>query len=204
MTSKSIYDRNPQLPPRQEYFYIIEHVATKKRYAGSSFAKSTRYIHPDQFWNPNHKYPYFTSSLEIKRIIAAEGIDSFSVIRIKPCDDALSYESKFLKRIHARNNTQWFNRHENDGKFIHTGPHSKETRIKQSLSKRGIKHTDIHRERNAAAKRGKPQSELSNKLRSDKLKGLPKSIITCPICEKSGGEPQMKRWHFDNCKIDKS
>jgi hypothetical protein len=22
----------------------------------------------------------------------------------------------------------------------------------------------------------------------------------CPHCNKSGGEPQMKQWHFDNCK----
>lgn len=30
-------------------------------------------------------------------------------------------------------------------------------------------------------------------------KGKPKAVITCPHCGKSGGNSQMKRWHFDNC-----
>ena len=28
----------------------------------------------------------------------------------------------------------------------------------------------------------------------------PKRKIACPHCSKVGGEPQMKQWHFDNCK----
>jgi len=28
----------------------------------------------------------------------------------------------------------------------------------------------------------------------------PKTKLTCPHCNKSGGAPQMKRYHFDNCK----
>jgi len=28
----------------------------------------------------------------------------------------------------------------------------------------------------------------------------PKSKLTCPHCNLSGGSSQMKRWHFDNCK----
>ena len=31
----------------------------------------------------------------------------------------------------------------------------------------------------------------------------PKPKITCPHCNKIGGLPQMKRWHFDNCKEKK-
>lgn len=31
----------------------------------------------------------------------------------------------------------------------------------------------------------------------------PKPKITCPHCNKEGGLPQMKRWHFDNCKEKK-
>lgn len=34
---------------------------------------------------------------------------------------------------------------------------------------------------------------------SKKFKGIPKRKVTCPHCNKEGGEPQMKRWHFDNC-----
>lgn len=31
-------------------------------------------------------------------------------------------------------------------------------------------------------------------------KGKPKPKLTCPHCNKTGGAPQMKQWHFDNCK----
>jgi len=30
--------------------------------------------------------------------------------------------------------------------------------------------------------------------------GKPKPKIKCPHCGKEGGQPQMKQWHFDNCK----
>ena len=60
------------------------------------------------------------------------------------------------------------------------------------------------------ARRGKPAwntgltLEPHTEERKDKiskaLKGKAKPIITCPHCGKSGGRPQMKQWHFDNCK----
>jgi len=31
--------------------------------------------------------------------------------------------------------------------------------------------------------------------------GKPKQKIKCPYCSKMGGLPQMKQWHFDNCKL---
>jgi len=34
-----------------------------------------------------------------------------------------------------------------------------------------------------------------------RLSGLSKKQIQCPHCFKVGGEPAMKRWHFDNCFI---
>jgi predicted GIY-YIG superfamily endonuclease len=44
--------------------------------------------------------------------------------------------------------------------------------------------------------------EWKNKLRGPKpYNRVPKKIIECPHCGKQGGEPQMKRWHYDNCKF---
>ena len=40
----------------------------------------------------------------------------------------------------------------------------------------------------------------ANLKRSKSLKGRPKPIIECPHCNKIGGMPSMKQWHFDNCK----
>jgi hypothetical protein len=32
------------------------------------------------------------------------------------------------------------------------------------------------------------------------VKGHKKEVVTCPYCDKAGGKPVMKRFHFDNCK----
>jgi len=36
---------------------------------------------------------------------------------------------------------------------------------------------------------------------SAKLKGVSKKKVQCPHCEKIGGAGNMKRYHFDNCKV---
>jgi len=53
----------------------------------------------------------------------------------------------------------------------------------------------------------KPKSELhrlnmslANIGKSSPTKGIPDEIVTCPHCQKSGGNSGMKRWHFDKCK----
>jgi hypothetical protein len=43
-------------------------------------------------------------------------------------------------------------------------------------------------------------SEETKTKISNTLKNKPKNKITCPHCKKTGGEPQMKRFHFSNCK----
>jgi len=41
------------------------------------------------------------------------------------------------------------------------------------------------------------------KRKSELMSGISKQKIACPHCNKIGGLPQMKRWHFDNCKDKK-
>jgi len=63
---------------------------------------------------------------------------------------------------------------------------------------------------------GRTQPKESNIKRSETLKGrkpiwligkqawnhgIPRLKVTCPYCNKSGGQGVMTRWHFDNCKI---
>ena len=50
---------------------------------------------------------------------------------------------------------------------------------------------------------GKKQSPewLENNRRTKLGKNkIPKPILECPHCKKTGGAPQMKQWHFDNCR----
>ena len=39
-----------------------------------------------------------------------------------------------------------------------------------------------------------------NKLRSNANLKKPKTNVTCPHCNKTGGKPVMTRYHFDKCK----
>lgn len=118
MSSKSIYEKNPQLPPRQEYFYIIQHKASGRFYAGSKYAE-IGYVHPDQFWNSDHKFPYYTSSKIIKKIRLEEGDEAFFVCFISPRlnDDAREFEAEFLNSINAASSGEWFNLTNGDEKF---------------------------------------------------------------------------------------
>ena len=44
------------------------------------------------------------------------------------------------------------------------------------------------------------QSTESNAKRSAAMKGREKPKVQCPHCNKIGGLPTMKQWHFDNCR----
>jgi hypothetical protein len=46
-------------------------------------------------------------------------------------------------------------------------------------------------------------SEKVRKLKSQQMTGYVHKKITCTVCGTSGGEPVMKRWHFDKCKGSK-
>lgn len=68
--------------------------------------------------------------------------------------------------------------------------HSDETKKKMSNAHKGRKITwDL-----------KTNTPEINAKRSLALRGKSKPVITCPHCNKTGGTPQMKQWHFDNCK----
>lgn len=74
--------------------------------------------------------------------------------------------------------------------------HSEETRKKMSNSKIGKKRPE-----HSAKLKGKKQSDQTKQKLSDKLKGIPKNKILCPHCGKIGGNSNMIRYHFDNCKV---
>ena len=48
---------------------------------------------------------------------------------------------------------------------------------------------------------GKSHSEETKQKMSLAQRGIKKRTLECPHCGKVGGEPQMKQWHFDKCKL---
>jgi len=89
-------------------------------------------------------------------------------------------------------------------------PLTEEHRKKLSAAKKGKKQAkEVIQKRNASLKGRKITWDLkattpeANEKRSKSMIGKPKQIIECPHCNKTGGLPQMKQWHFDNCKEKK-
>jgi hypothetical protein len=120
---------------RLPYFYIIEHIATGKYYAGykSSKPNSTTFMKPGG---------YRTSSKVVRAILVKESFTAFRINRIlhfKTSADALDYETRFLKKVGVPNNSRFLNKHTN-GKWSHIGKkHTDECRANISLSKKGKK-----------------------------------------------------------------
>ena len=74
----------------------------------------------------------------------------------------------------------------------------KEVRDKIAIAHKGIKLSDDHKKSLSLAKRGVKLSENhKNNLRISHL-GVKHKILICPFCSKSGGDRNMKRYHFDN------
>ena len=51
------------------------------------------------------------------------------------------------------------------------------------------------------ANKGKPKPFSEEHIKNLKCHQNNKTIIVCPYCGKEGQLPNMKRWHFDNCKL---
>jgi hypothetical protein len=87
------------------YFYIIEEKSTGKYYAGSRYAKG---CHPSDLLSTYH-----TSC----RSIQDKGSSAFRIRKIVPREDALSYETRFLRKVDARSNPRFINKHNNQEGF---------------------------------------------------------------------------------------
>jgi predicted RNA-binding Zn-ribbon protein involved in translation (DUF1610 family) len=107
--------------------------------------------------------------------------------------------------------------------FNNTGKkHSEEHKAAISERMRGEKnpfygktHTDEFRKRQSeyASKRvgqdsnayGMKHTKETKRMLSEMNKGKPRAKphekVLCPWCGKEGIKPNMKRWHFDNCKV---
>lgn len=154
MNSNSIYPLN-HIP----YFYIIEHIPSGMKYAGSRWAKC---CNPSELLQPNG---YKTSSARVHRLIAADGLDSFRILEIVTADcvcipfgfsHILYYESWFLQTNDCATSSEWINGHNNTNTreevcmkaFGEMNPmkdpvivqKSKENSIKGTLNKHGVSY----------------------------------------------------------------
>ncbi len=98
--------------------------------------------------------------------------------------------------------------------------HSPQTKMKMSETRKNVPKSDVHRMNISAShlgKTGHKHTEETKKKLSDALfgrpvsletrtkmsqtqKNKPKPVLTCPHCGKSGGNSNMVRYHFENCR----
>ena len=62
-------------------------------------------------------------------------------------------------------------------------------------------HSEATKEKIKDARALQIMTDDTKKKIGDANRGNPKPKLTCPHCGINGGAPQLKRWHFDNCKL---
>lgn len=101
---------------RTPFTYLIYCKPTNQYYYGVRYSRK---CHPSQLWNT-----YFTSSKAIHKLIEQYGKDQFTIKIRKLFTDpqkAVEWETKFLRKVDAANNSRWINSHNGDGKFKNKG-----------------------------------------------------------------------------------
>jgi hypothetical protein len=81
-------------------------------------------------------------------------------------------------------------------------PKSEAHRKAISLShagKEGHKHTPEAKAKVSAALRLRVVTDETRRRQSESQRGRPRSLLVCPHCGKSGGNSNMRRYHFENC-----
>ena len=90
------------------YFYIIEHIKSGMRYAGSRWAKN---CNPEELLQQTG---YHTNSRKVKSVIEQEGLDSFKIVSIEEMANPLEFETAFLRENQCSTSEHWFNCHNNN------------------------------------------------------------------------------------------
>jgi hypothetical protein len=187
MTSTSIYT-----PITPTYLYIKQHSITKKKY----FGKTTK-------TNP---YTYNGSGTYWLKHINKHGKEHIVTLWVSD----LYYDTSIIEialQFSADNDIvkskEWANQIPENG--LHGGSVKDRKCTDETKAKMSDSHKNKRLTEETKAKLRKPKSEEHKanlrKPKSQSPKRKPHPQITCPHCGKTGGANNMKRYHFDNCKL---
>jgi hypothetical protein len=96
----------------QPYFYVIQDTRNGMYYAGAKWAKDAN---PVAFMV---KGGYTTRSNIINKLISHYGLQNFVIRKIRifqTAEEAQLYETRFLRKVNAKSNPNFYNGHNNDG-----------------------------------------------------------------------------------------
>lgn len=175
--------------------------ATRKLYIGFRKGSIDGYVSSSRIFNEE----YNKRRSDFTREIIATG----SIV------DMLALETKLLTAINAKENDQFYNMHNGDGKFVNKG-HTEATRQKMSILAKGkrsserkgikapkpphgllgTKQTLAHKTKRAASLLGKSKSPEQ----MAKLLAASHAKFPCEHCGLITTRGNLKRWHGPNCK----
>lgn len=149
------------------FFYVILHNPSNRYYAGYCSAKG--YCNSEKFMTERG---YKTSSKLVNDLILLDGLNSFSIEKIRHFETASHarlYESRFLCKVNAMRNIKFINQ-SNGGRNFYCKGHTIKTKLLLSeLSKRPRRLSEEGRIRLSTANKGLKRSEESrNKMRKPK------------------------------------
>lgn len=187
------------------YLYIKQHSVTCLLYFGKTYQDPTKYLGSGKYW---------------KRHIKKHGKEFVEHMWDKLFtnkDDLVNYALDFSIRNNIVESDDWANLKPENG--LDGNPlgvvFSEEAKINMGNSHRGSKHSEEAKHKMSESAKGRPKSEETRmrmvqakksiseetrkKLSETKI-GIPRRKTICPHCSKEGGENNMGRYHFDNCK----
>ena len=149
------------------YFYIVQYLPTGQYYAGCKINKAAD---SSNFMKIGG---YQTTSKIVKNLIKKSGLEAFKVLKIKHLtnsDETLSYESRFLHKVDAANNSRFLNQNNGNKSFSNKGgyklkestkrkmrkPKSQETIQKQNEEKRN-RSSEVYRKMVASRRENNPE-----------------------------------------------
>ena len=196
------------------YLYLKTHNVTGLKYLGKTEQDPFKYRGSGKQWLLHIKEHGYDVTTEI--LFETTDREEFAKVGTKYSEMWNIVESKEFANLVTECGNGAYN---NTGKRF-----SKEWREKISISNTGWKHTEEAkdkirkarskqvtteetRKKMSATRKGrkitwdlKSNTKEANEKRSKAIAGRPKPKVVCPHCKKEGGYPQMKQWHFDNCK----
>lgn len=191
----------------QPYTYLIGWTELDKWYYGVRHANTKS--PEDDLWKQ-----YFTSSKYVKEF--REKFGEPDIVRVDRIfdskEDAIDYEFNFLRENNAHTESKWLNQSCFPAIRVSTLTEEHKNKIKKTMREKysgennPSKRPEVKEKMSKALKGrtstflGKTHSDETKRQISRTTSGVPKPKLTCPYCQMTGGAPQMKRYHFDNCK----
>ena len=168
------------------FVYLLTFLPTGQLYIGS---RSRKNCHPADLWTK-----YFSSSGVVCSLIKEHGKDFFLYEIRKTFTtklEALAYETRFLKRVDAKNNKKFLNQTNGDHAFTCNG-HTSQSRKKISLANKnrsqeindkisaaltGVKRPQDVKDKISVGNKGKKRSEPMSTEQREKISKETKGVL---------------------------